>query len=186
MHKRTLGATFVAAALVATAASCGGGGNKASAPATTSSSAGSTSTAAAATTTAAAKTTTAATGGTSFADAKNCAQLASLAAKVQRSVAPTGNGTVDMKREADALKALADAAPDAIKADFKTFAEAFSSFAKVYADSGFKAGSTPTAAQISKFTAAARKLSTPKVEAAMRHLETWGTTHCRSLTPTTP
>ncbi|HET7137325.1 MAG TPA: hypothetical protein VFI04_03135 [Gaiellaceae bacterium] len=181
MQTRILGAALAAAVLVVTATACGGGGKKASSPPTSGGSAAGTTT-----TAQAGSTTTAATGGTSFADAKNCTQLASLAAKVQRSVAQTGNGTVAMAREADALKALADAAPDAIKGDFKTFADAFSDFAKVYADSGFKAGTAPTAEQLAKLTDASRKLSTPKVAAAMRHLETWGQTHCRGLTSTTP
>lgn len=178
MQPRTLCAGVLALALVGAVAACGGGGGgKTSAPATTAS---------APPTTAAETTTTTASRGGSFADAKNCADLASLAAKVERSVQPTGNGTVDMNRQADALHALADAAPDAIKGDFKTFADAFSSFAKTYADAGFKPGKTPTPAQIAKLTAASQKLSTPKVQAAMNHLEAWGRTHCSGLTGTNP
>lgn len=184
MQSRTIGAGVLALALVGTLAACGGGGGKKAsstppAPTTTASRA-------ATGTTVTTATTTASSGGGSFADAKNCTQLASLAAKVQQSVQPTGNGSVDLSREADALRTLADSAPDAIKGDLRTFADAFSSFAKAYADSGFKAGSTPTAAQIAKFSRAAQKLATPKVQAAMTHLESWGRTHCGGLTATTP
>ena len=177
MQARTLGATVLALTLVGAMAACGGGGGKTSAPATTTS---------APATETAATTTAKSSGSGSFADAKNCSDLASLAAKVERSVQPTGNGTVDMNREADALHALADAAPDAIKGDFRTFADAFSSFAETYAEAGFKRGTAPTPAQIAKLTAASQKLSTPKVQAAMNHLETWGRTHCSGLTGTNP
>lgn len=175
---RSIPGAACAAALVLAAAACGGSSK-------TSATSSGTTTSPPATTTAG-TTTTGPSGGGSFADAKNCADLASLAAKVQRSIQPTGNGAVDMKREADALKTLADAAPDAIKGDLKTFADAFASFAKAYADSGFKQGKTPTPAQIAKLTAASQKLSTPKVAAATAHLEAWGRTHCGGLTGTNP
>ena len=179
MQSRTIGAGVLALVLVGTLAACGGSGKKASStpPAPTAN--------ASTTATVTTATATASSGG-SFADAKSCTQLASLAAKVQQSVQPTGNGSVDLSREADALRTLADRAPDAIKGDLRTFADAFSSFAKAYADSGFKAGSTPTAAQIAKFSRAAQKLATPKVQAAMTHLESWGRTHCGGLASTRP
>jgi basic membrane lipoprotein Med (substrate-binding protein (PBP1-ABC) superfamily) len=185
MQSRTIGAGVLALVLVGTLAACGGGGKKASSTPPASTTNAST-TATGTTVTTATTTAEASSGGGSFADAKSCSQLASLAAKVQQSVQPTGNGSVDLAREADALRTLADRAPDAIKGDLRTFADAFTSFAKAYADSGFKAGSTPTAAQIAKFSRAAQKLATPKVQAAMTHLESWGRTHCGGLTSTTP
>src|SRR5690348_1608715 len=50
-------------------------------------------------------------GTTSFASAANCKQLEGLAAKVAQSVQPNANGEVDLSKEADALDALASAAP---------------------------------------------------------------------------
>ena len=59
-----------------------------------------------------------------------------------------GNG--DLKGYSDAMDALANAAPDEIKSDFKTFAEALKDFAGAMSDAGLKPGETPTAAQIAK------------------------------------
>lgn len=121
----------------------------------------------------------------SFASTANCKQLEGLAAKVAQSVQPNANGEVDLSKEADALDALASAAPDEIKSDFKTFAEAFKSFAKVYGDAKLKVGQTPSAEQIAKLTTAAQALNTPKLQAAMQHLSAWGSKHC-GITSTSP
>ena len=121
----------------------------------------------------------------SFASAANCKQLESLAARVAQSVQPNANGEVDLGKEADALDALASAAPDDIKGDFKTFAEAFKSFAKVYGDAKLKVGQTPSADQIAKLTTAAQALNTPKLQAAIQHLSAWGSAHC-GMSSTSP
>jgi ABC-type Zn uptake system ZnuABC Zn-binding protein ZnuA len=173
-----------AAVAAATLAAAGCGGSKSSVGTTTEA----VTTQAAPTTTVAAATTTTSSskGSGSFSSTKNCIELASLAAKVEKSIAPTGNGSVDLSKQADAMKALASAAPSAIKGDFQTFADAYASFAKAYGSAGIKTGSAPSAAQIAKLTAAAKSLSTPKVQAAMQHLEAWGKANCAGLTATTP
>ena len=120
----------------------------------------------------------------SFASTKNCAQLASLASKLTSSLSANG-GKGDLKGYSDAMDALANAAPDEIKSDFKTFADALKDFAGAMSDAGLKAGQTPTAAQIAKLTTASQKLSTPKVQAATQHLEAWGQKNC-GLSSTSP
>ncbi len=172
--------TILVVLVVLAAAGCGGK-KKTAASATTSATTTTTTT-----TTATATTTTAASSGStpSFASAKNCVQLASLAAKVAQSVGTTTNGKADLSKEADAIEALANAAPGEIKGDFKTFADAFAGYVKAYRDSGLKPGQVPTAAQLAKFEAAAKQLSTPKVQAAMGRLSAWATKHCGGLTGT--
>ena len=117
-------------------------------------------------------------GSPSFASTKNCKELEGLAAKISQSFQPNAKGELDLNKEADALAALGDAAPDEIKSDFKTFAEAFRDFAKAYGDANFKPGETPTAEQIAKLTAASQSLNTPKLQKAMQHLSAWGSSHC--------
>jgi hypothetical protein len=117
-------------------------------------------------------------GSKSFASTKNCKELEGLAAKVSQSFQPNANGELDLSKEADALDALANAAPDEIKGDFKTFAEAFKKFAKVYGDVKIKPGQTPSAEQIAKLTAAAQSFNTAKLQQATTHLSTWASSHC--------
>jgi ABC-type Zn uptake system ZnuABC Zn-binding protein ZnuA len=79
---------------------------------------------------------------------------------------------------ADALDALANAAPDDIKADFKTFADAFKQFAKAYGDVKLKPGETPSAEQIAKLTELSKSFNTAKLQQATQHLAAWGQSHC--------
>ena len=82
-------------------------------------------------------TTAASSSGTpSFASTKNCQELATLAAKVTSSI--TGQGSTDVNKMADVIEGLANAAPSAIRADFKTLADAYSTFVKAYTSAGLK------------------------------------------------
>jgi hypothetical protein len=117
-------------------------------------------------------------GSPSFASTKNCKELEGLAAKVSQSFQPNSSGELDLSKEADALDALANAAPNEIKDDFKTFAEAFKQFAKAYGDVKIKPGETPTAAQLAKLTEASKSFNGAKLQQATQHLAGWGKTHC--------
>ncbi len=167
------------AVLVVLASACGGK-KSAAPPPTTTAAASPTTTAASTPTTTAAMTTTSSSSGTpTFASTKNCLQLKALATKVAQSISPSTAAT-DPGKFAQLIEAMASAAPGDIKPDFKTFADAYSSFVKAYTSSGYKLGSgtTPTATQIAKLTAAAQLLSTPKVKAAVQHLSAWGQKNC--------
>ena len=123
-------------------------------------------------------TTKSGSGSPSFASVKNCKDLEGLAAKVSQSFQPNANGETDLKKEADALNALADAAPSDIKGDFKTFAEAFKQFAKAYGDVKIKPGEVPSAAQLAKLAEASKSFNTAKLQQASQHLAAWGQSHC--------
>ena len=117
-------------------------------------------------------------GSPSFASTKNCKELEGLAAKISQSFQPNAKGELDLNKEADALAALGDAAPDEIKGDFKTFADAFKQFAKAYGDVKLKPGETPTAEQIAKLTELSKSFNTAKLQQATQHLAAWGQSHC--------
>lgn len=156
--------------LVVLAAGCGGGKKKSAPPASSTSGAA---------TTAAATTTSTSSGTPSFASAKNCKDLAALGVKVSQALqASSGNGLGSLNDEANVFKALASAAPSEIRGDFETFASAFTAYAQALSKAGLKPGKTPTAAQIAALTAAAKSFSTPKLQAAERHLAAWGQKNC--------
>lgn len=187
MRKRWLVATALGGLLVALAAGCGSSKkSSAAAPTTPTTTAAAAPTTTEAMTESTSTTTSGSSGGKpSFASTKNCAQLASLGSQIAKSATPNANGTVDLSREVDAMKALAAAAPSEIKGDFQTFADAFANFAKAYGSTDFKPGAAPTPAQIAKLTAAAKSLSTPKLQAAEQHLSQWASTNC-GLSKTSP
>ncbi len=179
---RKLAFAVLVGALLVGGAACGGSKKTA---ATTTTGGGSATTTAAmtheTTTTTTTPTTTASSssGTPSFASTKNCQELASLAAKLTSSV--TGQGSTDVNKMAGVIEGLANAAPSAIRADFKTLADAYSSFVKAYTSAGLKAGQTPTPAQIAKLSTAAKSLTTPKLTRAENHLQTWVQQNCKGV-----
>ena len=171
--------SVVVMAFALIAAGCGGSSKK-SAPPTTTATAGAPTTA---TTTAATTTTSAAP---SFGTTKNCAQLLGLGAKFAKALQATaGNAKASITNEANLLQALAAAAPSEIRGDFVTLASAFAAYAQAYAKAGLTPGKTPTAAQLTQLSAAAKAFSTPKLQAAEQHLSAWGHKNCGGLTTTT-
>lgn len=160
---------MLVAGLVALAAGCGGGGKS---PSTTLSAS-----------TVITKTATSGGSVPSFASAKNCQDLAGLAAKAAAAVEASGNSTNALQTESTELQALAQAAPSDIKGDFQTFAAAFSGFLHALQSSGYKLGSKtpPTAAQAAAFAQAAKAFATPKLKHAEQHLSAWARQNCAGV-----
>jgi hypothetical protein len=176
MRRTRIAVVLLTAGLAAVAAGCGGGSKKSSPPTTTS---GSTTTTQA-TTTSGGQTSS---GTPSFASAKNCQDLAGIAAKAAAAIQASGNAGTTLNTEANVLQGLANAAPSEIKGDFQTLATAFSGFLQALQKSGFKLGSTtpPTPAQAAALEAAAKKFDTTKVKQAEQHLEAWKNQNCKGV-----
>jgi hypothetical protein len=167
---------ILAVGLVAVAAGCGGGGSKS--PSSTSTQMHETTTSQA--------TTTGSGSVPSFASAKNCQDLAGLAAKVASSLQVTsGNPATALDTYSQELQGLANAAPSAIRADFQTFASAFSSYLHSLEKAGYKPGAaasaSPSAAQIAALTKAAKVFETPKLMQAEQHLNAWVHRNCKGV-----
>lgn len=174
---KNVAAAVLVAGLVALASGCGGGSKNGSG---TQSLVGTTHS-----TTATVQQTSTGGSGSSFASAKNCQDLAGLAAKVASTVAASGGTTAAFQTEANELQALANAAPSDIKGDFQTFASAFSGFLHTIQSSGYKFGSKtpPTAAQVAQLSKAAKSFNTPKLRQAELHLSAWAKQNCKGVHP---
>jgi hypothetical protein len=173
---KKIAAAVLVAGLVALASGCGGG-SKNNPTTTLSTSTG---------ITASAVTTSSNSGSSStFASAKNCQDLAGLAAKVASTVAASGGSANALQTESNELQALANAAPSDIKGDFQTFATAFSSFLHTLQSSGYKLGSKtpPTAAQVAQLSKAAKSFNTAKLRQAEQHLSAWARQNCKGVHP---
>jgi hypothetical protein len=180
--KFRFGAIAIALLLVVAATGCG---SKKKAAVTTSAPPP-----AATTTAAAATTTTASSGGStatttsgkspSFASAKDCAQLEGLGQKFSAALAAasTGGKTPDYDQEIKLFKALADAAPSAIHGDLETISDAFGAEVGALKKANLTPGKTPTATQLAILASATKSFSSAKVEAASKHLEAYGESHC--------
>jgi hypothetical protein len=164
---------ILAAGLVATAAGCGGGSKNSSAMSS------------ATTTTATTVQQSATTGSSSsaFASAKNCQDMAGLAAKAAAGVAASGNAGNVLQTESTEIQTLAKGAPSEIRGDFQTFAAAFSGFIHTLQKAGYKLGSNtpPSAAQVSAFAQAAQSFDTPRLKQAEQHLNAWAHQNCKGV-----
>ena len=166
---------ILAAGLVAIAAGCGGGSKNSSAMSS-------------ATTTTAATTvqqsaTTVSSSSSAFASAKNCQDMAGLAAKAAAAVAASGNAGNVLQTESTEIQTLARGAPSEIRGDFQTFAAALTGFIHALQKSGYKLGSNtpPSAAQLGAFTQAAKSFDTPRLKHAEQHLNAWAHQNCKGV-----
>ena len=115
----------------------------------------------------------------SFASAKDCAQLEGLGQKFSAAIAASATGkTPNYGQEVKLFKALADAAPSAIHGDLETISDAFSAEVGALQKANLSPGKTPTAAQLAILASASKSFSSAKVEAASKHLEAYGESHC--------
>jgi hypothetical protein len=165
---------ILAAGLVATAAGCGGGSKNSSGMSS------------ATTTTVATTVQQSATTGSSssaFASAKNCQDMAGLAAKAAAAVAASGNAGNVLQTESTEIQTLAKGAPSEIRGDFQTFAAAFSGFIHALQKAGYKLGSNtpPSAAQVAAFAQAANSFDTPRLKHAEQHLNAWAHQNCKGV-----
>ena len=120
-------------------------------------------------------------GAAGFARSKNCLEFANLAAQLASAMAPAAADAANAPdTAAQELKALADAAPDAIKGDLQTIATAFTDFVQKAKDAGydFSSGKTPNLVQIAKLSAAAQLFNSKDLSHAEQHLSTWEQKNC--------
>lgn len=129
----------------------------------------STTTKAATTTEATTSTSATTSAGGSVLSASDCANL--IAAEQTFVNVSKGNVPKDINQQLAQAKALAAAAPDAIKGDLAVLGEAGAAYAKL----PIKQGQQPTAAQIQGLLAT---LDVPALSKALTHLGTWASQNC--------
>lgn len=118
-------------------------------------------------------------GTASFASAKNCLELAGIGQKfAQAMAAANSSGKSSLDNVAEVYRALAKAAPSAIRSDFETIAGAFESYVEAVKKAGFTPGKVPTASQLAALSSAAKSFSSPKLQSAEQHLSAWGKKNC--------
>lgn len=166
--------TLVVVLALAAAAGCGGG-SKESAPETTTTT---TETVTEETSTNEESTTTESTGTADLSKIlgdEDCLALAGIGATIAQAYAG-GAGTSDAGN-AD-LQALADKAPDEIKADVETLAKWYADYGAKLKDIGIQAGQTPTPDQLQQLQAAIASFDQKEVTAASNRISAWAQKNC--------
>ena len=167
--------------LAVAAAGCGSS-SKSSSQATTStasSSSGGSTTSSASSASSSSTASSSSSSSSSFATTKNCSQLVTLGSSLSKSLqAQSASGTTSLQAQANIIKQAAGAAPAAIRSDIETLADAYAGYAAKLKSAGFKPGSTPTATQLAALAGILQQLSSPKVKAAVQHVEAWAKKNC--------
>jgi hypothetical protein len=113
-------------------------------------------------------------------DCKKLGELSNALSQAGASSGDSSNGLADL---AAALSAFAAQAPEAIRDDYRTLAEAYVKFAEATKDIDVSSGETPSAADIAKLTEASQALATSDVTAASARISAWTLENCTTTTP---
>src|SRR3954451_24272547 len=91
---------------------------------------------------------------------------------------PAGARTTSTPWRAQALQDVADQAPDEIKDDFQTLADAYGKIADALGDANLGSGQVPSADTIAALQALSKDIDTAKLAAASSNISTWLTQNC--------
>jgi hypothetical protein len=117
----------------------------------------------------------------SFASTGNCTQLEGMAISYEKAIqSASGNGTLDFSTVLKGMQSLADASPSDIHASAELVVHAFGSMYGALQQSGYKLGTTPTAAQLAVLASAGQQLQKPDVQSALKQIQDWIHANCKA------
>lgn len=111
---------------------------------------------------------------------EDCQKLGELSNALSQAGGSSGDSSNGLADTAAALSAFAAQAPEAIRDDYRTLAEAYVKFAEATKDIDVSSGQTPSAADIAKLTEASQALAASDVTAASAHISAWTLENCTS------
>lgn len=107
--------------------------------------------------------------------------MAEAASSYSTGLAEAFTGTLDdeaLHAAADQLQAMADAAPDEIKDDFKMIADAMAAFYSAFGEIGYEPGAAPTPEQAAQLAALAETFDNDAFNDASLNIEAWFEDNC--------
>jgi hypothetical protein len=119
---------------------------------------------------------TTSTPGFSFLDSGKCQQYLSFASNFVTAL--SGAGGADTEKAAQAFQQLAHEAPDEIKGDFQTVADAYSKIADALKGTDLSNGQPPSAQVIAKLARLGQQIDEAKVSQAASNISDWLTQNC--------
>jgi hypothetical protein len=108
---------------------------------------------------------------------EECQQLAAAGSRFGEAVSGATSGA-DLADEADAFQEFADAAPEEIRDDMQTLAEAYDAIVAALSDIDLQAGETPSAEQVAQLTQALSSIDQTGVQGASERIATWAQENC--------
>jgi hypothetical protein len=108
---------------------------------------------------------------------EECQQLAAAGSEFGQAFSGATTGE-DLSDEADAFQEFADNAPEEIREDMQTLADAYEEIVTALADVDLDPGATPTAEQIAALTQALSSIDQTGVQGASERIATWAQENC--------
>jgi hypothetical protein len=108
---------------------------------------------------------------------EECQQLAAAGSEFGQAFSGATTGE-DLSDEADAFQEFADNAPEEIREDMQTLADAYEEIIAALADVDLDPGATPTAEQIAALTQALSSIDQTGVQGASERIATWAQENC--------
>jgi len=112
----------------------------------------------------------------SFATSENCQAFVALAGSF--AAALSGTGDADTEEAAQAMKDFADQAPEEIRDDFQTLADAYGKIAEALQGVDLSSGQAPPADVMAKLAEISSEIDTAAVTAASANISAWTTENC--------
>jgi ABC-type glycerol-3-phosphate transport system substrate-binding protein len=118
------------------------------------------------------------TGGTGFDfDSEECQELVAAGAAFGQAFSSATTGA-DLSDEAETFSEFADNAPEEIRADMQTLANAYEEIVEALADIDIDPGATPTAEQVAALTQALASVDQAGVAEAGERISAWAQENC--------
>ena len=108
---------------------------------------------------------------------EECQQLAAAGSEFGEAISGATSGA-DLSDEADAFQEFADNAPEEIREDMQTLADAYDEIVAALADIDLDPGATPSAEQIAALTQALSSIDQAGVTEASTRIGTWAQENC--------
>lgn len=108
--------------------------------------------------------------------------MAEAASSYSTGLAEAFSGTLDdeaLQAAANQLQAMADAAPDEIKDDFRMIAGALAAFYTAFGEIGYQPGAAPTPEQAEQLAALAETFDNDAFDEASQNIEAWFEGNCQ-------
>jgi len=112
----------------------------------------------------------------SFLSSENCREFVRLASDISQAF--SGTGDTDVQEAADAMQKFADEAPEEIRDDFQTLADAYSKIADALDGVDLGSGDTPPAEALAKLAQLSQEIDSAKLSEAGQNISQWTQDNC--------
>jgi hypothetical protein len=111
---------------------------------------------------------------------EECLEALGASSEFAQALGNLGTDSEGLDESSRLFQEFAENAPEEVRADFQTVAEAYAAYVEVLGSLDLQAGKTPNAEQLAALQAATQSFTDPEVIAASERIQAWGQENCPS------